>query len=169
MSPHSHGSTDPSRVACAVITASDTRTLDDDESGALMRALLEKAGHPVRLHRVVPDEPGAIRAAIAEAEDDPGIRAILLCGGTGIAPRDRSFEAVGGLIERPLPGFGELFRVLSFRLVGSAAMLSRAVGGVRGRRAVFSLPGSPGAVRLALEELIVPELGHLIDQLDRPA
>ena len=166
MSAHPHRPADPAEIGCAIITASDTRTLEDDESGALMRSLLEEAGYPVHLHRVVRDDPGAIEAAVADAEADPAVRAVLLSGGTGIAARDRTFETVGALIERPLPGFGELFRMLSFRKVGSAAMLSRAAAGIRGRCALFSLPGSPGAVRLALQELILPELGHLIGQLD---
>ena len=158
---------EPSVIAVAVLTASDTRTLEDDESGHQACALLAAAGHPVLAHRVVPDEPAAIREAIASAEEDPAIRMILLLGGTGIAPRDRTFETVGGLIERPLPGFGELFRTLSYREVGSAAMLSRATAGVRGRRALFSVPGSPAAVRLALEELILPQIAHLIGLLDQ--
>ena len=149
-----------------MLTASDTRTPDDDEGGDLLRRLLTEAGHPVRLYRVVPDEPAAIRAAIAEAEADVGVRVVLISGGTGIAPRDRTFETVAGLLERPLPGFGELFRMLSHREVGSAAMLSRAVAGIRGRRVLFSIPGAPAAVRLAVRELILPELGHLIAQLD---
>lgn len=166
MSPHAHADAGPRHVGCAVITASDTRDESRDESGALIRALLEGAGHAVRSYRVVPDVPAAIRAAVAAAETDPEVRALLVNGGTGVAPRDRTFETMVALIERPLPGFGELFRMLSYRQVGAAAMLSRAVGGVRGRRVLFSLPGSPAAARLALEELILPELRHLIGQLD---
>jgi molybdenum cofactor biosynthesis protein B len=120
----------------------------------------------VPLYRVVPDEPAAIRAAMAEAEADAEVRVVLITGGTGIAPRDRTFETVEGLLQRPLPGFGELFRMLSYREVGPAAMLTRAVAGIRGRRALFSLPGSPAAVELALRELVLPELGHLVAQLD---
>ena len=163
-----HRSAAPRHVGCAVLTASDTRSHADDESGALIRAGLLGAGHAVHLHRVVRDDPAAIRAAVAEAESDPHIRALVLNGGTGIAMRDRTFEAVSELIERPLPGFGELFRMLSYREVGAAAMLTRATAGIRGRRVIFSLPGSPAAVRLALHELILPELGHVVDQLDRP-
>ena len=166
MSPVPHGSSDPENVGCAVITASDTRDLESDESGALLRSLLEGAGHVVHLHRVVTDDPAAIRAAVAEAEADPRIRAILLCGGTGIAARDGTFETVISLIERPLPGFGELFRMLSYREVGSAAMLTRATAGIRGRRVIFSLPGSPSGAGLALRELILPELRHVVGQLD---
>jgi len=149
-----------------VLTASDTRTTETDRGGALLCRLLREAGHPVPLYRVVPDDPAAIRAALAEAEADPDIRAVLITGGTGIAPRDRTFETVESLLQRPLPGFGELFRMLSYREIGPAAMLSRAVAGVRDRRALFSLPGSPAAVELALRELILPELGHLVAQLE---
>ena len=167
MSGHHHRPTvEPSAIAVAVLTASDTRKIEDDESGRQARALLEAAGHPVAAHRVVPDDPAAIREAVAAVEADAAIRVILLLGGTGIAPRDRTFETVSGLIERPLPGFGELFRTLSYRQVGGAAMLSRATAGVRGRRALFSVPGSPAAVRLALEELILPQIAHLIGLLD---
>jgi molybdenum cofactor biosynthesis protein B len=148
-----------------VLTASDSRDESTDESGRIILDLLGKAGHPVRLYRVCPDEPAAIAAALAEAEADREVRVVLVNGGTGIAPRDRTYEAVAARIERPLPGFGELFRMLSYREIGAAAILSRAVAGVRGRRALFSMPGSPAAVRLAMRELILPELGHLIGQL----
>jgi len=161
-----HRAAGPRSVACAVLTASDTRTESNDESGALARRLLEEAGHTVRFRRVVPDDPSAIRAAVAEAEGDPAIRVVIVNGGTGISPRDRTYEALVGLMQRPLPGFGELFRMLSYREVGPAAMLSRAAAGTRGRRVIFSLPGSPAAVGLALRELILPELGHLVGLLD---
>ncbi len=166
MSLSHHRESAPDSVVCGILSASDTRTLENDESGNLIRSLLEGAGHEVRFHRVVPDDPSSIRAAVAEAEDDPALRVLVVNGGTSIAQRDHTYEALEGLIERPLPGFGELFRMLSHRQIGAAAMLSRAVAGVRGRRVLFSLPGSPAAVRLALEELILPELGHLVGQLD---
>ncbi len=167
MTHHGHDSVAASGIACAVLTASDSRTTHDDEGGALLRRLLQEAGHAVSIYRIVPDEPAAIRAAIAEAEAEPEIRVVLITGGTGIAPRDRTFETVAGLLRRPLPGFGELFRMLSYQEVGAAAMLSRAAAGIRGRQVLFSLPGSPAAVRLAMEKLILPELGHLIGQLDQ--
>jgi len=161
-----HRKSAPASVVCGILTASDTRTLENDESGKLIRSLLQAAGHEVRFHQVVPDEPSSIQAAVAEAEADAALRVLVVNGGTGIARRDGTFEALEGLIERPLPGFGELFRMLSHRQIGAAAMLSRAMAGVRGRRVLFSLPGSPAAVRLAIEELILPELGHLVGQLD---
>ena len=166
MTADSHRHADRGTIGCAILTASDTRTPEQDESGQLIRLLLENGGHAIRFYRVVPDDPAAIGTAVGEAESDPAVRVILLNGGTGIAPRDRTYEAVCDLIERPLPGFGELFRMLSFEEIGAAAMLTRATAGIRGSRALFSLPGSPGAVRLAVERLILPELGHLIGQLD---
>lgn len=168
MNGRSHRDADPARpIDCAVLTASDTRTLATDESGALLRSLLEADGHRVRLHRVVTDDPEAIRAAIREVEADPLIRVVVINGGTGITRRDRTFETIEALLERPLPGFGEIFRALSFAEIGAAAILTRAVAGIRGRIAIFAVPGSPGAVRLAAERLIVPQLSHLVGQLDR--
>jgi molybdopterin adenylyltransferase len=166
LSHQRHRAAGPASVGCGVLTASDTRTLETDESGALARSLLQAAGHRVLWHRVVPDDPSAIRAAVTEAEVEPDLQVVVVNGGTGLARRDRTFEAVVELIERPMPGFGELFRQLSFGRVGPAAMLSRACAGIRGRRALFSLPGSPDAVRLGLEELILPELGHLVGLLE---
>jgi len=157
----------PASVGVAVITVSDTRGEAEDASGALARELIAKAGHEVRDYRILPDEPALVAAAVRELAVRPGIRAIVLNGGTGIARRDRTYEAVTSLLERRLDGFGELFRSLSYREIGPAAMLSRAVGGVVGPVAVFALPGSTAAVRLGLEELILPELGHLIAELDK--
>lgn len=160
-----HGHRIVEAVHTGVITASDTRTIDDDVSGALAREILEAAGHEVAAQEIVPDEPAAIRAAIA-AMRASGVQAIVTTGGTGIAPRDRTYEAVSEIIERELPGFGELFRSLSYAEIGSAALLSRAVAGVADRVFIACLPGSAGAVRLGLEKLIVPELGHIVGQLD---
>ncbi len=166
MSLSGHRSTSPSSLCCAVLTASDSRSLESDESGALIVSLLEEAGHSVSFRRLVPDDPEKIRAAVAEVEKSAEVRILIVNGGTGLAPRDRTYEALAGWIERPLPGFGELFRMLSHREIGSAAMLSRAMAGTRGRQVLFSIPGSPAAVQLAMQELILPELGHLIGQLD---
>ena len=142
-----------------MITASDTRTPADDKSGALIRELFEAAGHRVEHYEVLPDEPKRIVAAI-EAKLDK-LDAIVITGGTGIARRDLTVEAVRPLLAKELEGFGELFRMLSFQEVGSAAMLSRALAGVRDRTFIAVLPGSTGAVRLAMEKLILPELGHV--------
>ncbi len=163
MVTHAHHRT-KTPVSCGVITASDTRTADDDISGDLAAHLLEEADHRVVDRTIVADDPAAIRAAVSDM-DARGVRAAIITGGTGIAPRDRTYEAVAEIIERELPGFGELFRSLSYAEIGSAAMLSRAVAGIRGRMLIASLPGSPDAVRLGLEHLLVPELGHIVGLL----
>jgi molybdenum cofactor biosynthesis protein B len=152
-----------SSVTCAVITVSDTRTIETDTSGALIRDLLTTAGHRVASSEILPDEPGQVRLRVGILCEAGGVEAIILTGGTGLASRDTTYEAVGGLLDKRLDGFGELFRMLSFQEIGPAAMLSRAVAGTRGRTAVFSLPGSTPAVRLAMERLILPQLGHIAD------
>lgn len=144
-----------------VVTCSDTRTPETDRSGDLIRDLLQKDGHTVLGREIVPDDPDRIRAALRRAMDDPACRAVLINGGTGIAPRDSTIEVVAGLIERRIDGFGELFRVLSHREIGSAAMMSRALAGIAGRTVLVAMPGSTAAVRLAMEELILPELRHI--------
>jgi molybdenum cofactor biosynthesis protein B len=164
MGHHEHRQEAPRRVRLAVVTASDTRGEAEDESGRFLRAAAAAAGHEVACYRVVEDEPDAIRAALAEAAA-AGAEAVVVNGGTGIALRDRTYEAVAGLLEKRLDGFGELFRMLSFAEIGSAAMLSRAVAGTWGGRVVFSVPGSLAAVRLAWEKLIAPELGHALREL----
>jgi molybdenum cofactor biosynthesis protein B len=144
-----------------VITVSDTRSLADDTGGALVCELLEGAGHRVASREIVKDDVGEIRAALARALASAQCSAAILTGGTGVAPRDVTPEALEPLLERPLPGFGELFRQLSFAEIGAAAMVSRALGGLARGKPVFALPGSRAAVRLGLERLILPELGHL--------
>jgi molybdopterin adenylyltransferase len=151
----------PSGVRCCVITISDTRTAETDTSGAAIRAALTQAGHAVVKYSVVRDEPQQIAALVREAEVE-GCKLIITNGGTGIARRDSTFEAIDGLLEKRLPGFGELFRMLSFQAIGPAAMLSRATAGVYGGALIFCLPGSTNAVSLALEQLIVPQLAHLV-------
>ncbi len=158
----------PAVVRLAVITASDTRGPAEDASGAFLRAAVAEAGHAVAGYRIVKDEPAAIRAALVEAAAARA-DAVVVNGGTGIAARDRTYEAVAGLLEQRLDGFGELFRALSYAEIGSAAMLSRAVGGVWQGRVVFSVPGSTAAVRLAWEKLIGPELGHVVRELRKDA
>ena len=148
-------------MPCAVITVSDTRTTADDRSGERVVRALEKAGHAVVFRRILPDEPRAITAHLRALARVSRARVVVLTGGTGIARRDRTFEAVDALLEKRLDGFGELFRMLSYREIGSAAMLSRAVAGTWRGRILFSLPGSPEAVALALRRLILPELPHL--------
>jgi len=165
--PREHKAHAPRSVSCFVLTISDTKTPETDASGRVIRELLEKAGHAVRGWAIVKDEPAQVQAVIRERCADPGVQAIILTGGTGIASRDSTFEAVEALLDKRLPGFGELFRFLSYQEVGPAAMLSRAQAGVCQGRIVFSLPGSPNACRLAMEKLIIPELGHLVREVSR--
>lgn len=158
----------PRTIRVFVVTASDTRGEAEDQSGAWLKAAAAQAGHALAGYRVVKDEPAQLRAALAEAAA-AGADAVIVNGGTGIAGRDRTYEAVAGVLEKRLDGFGELFRSLSYAEIGSAAMLSRAVAGVWDGRAVFSVPGSTAAVRLAWEKLIGPELGHVIRELRKDA
>ncbi|MCC6627678.1 MAG: MogA/MoaB family molybdenum cofactor biosynthesis protein [Chloroflexi bacterium] len=151
----------------AVITVSDTRTAETDGGGRLIRELAIGAGHTPLFYRIVPDEPDAIQAAVREAAATDGCQAILLTGGTGISPRDRTPEALADLLEQRLDGYGELFRSLSYAEIGAAALMSRALGGVYQRRLVFAMPGSTAAVRLAMEKLILPELAHLVWEVQR--
>jgi molybdenum cofactor biosynthesis protein B len=164
MGHHEHKHEAPRRIRLAVVTASDTRGEAEDESGRWLREAAGAAGHELACYRVVKDDPGAIRAALAEAAA-AGAEAVVVNGGTGIALRDRTYEAVTGLLEKRLDGFGELFRMISFHHIGSAAMLSRAVAGTWGGRMVFSVPGSLPAVRLAWEQLISREVGHALREL----
>jgi molybdenum cofactor biosynthesis protein B len=168
MSTAEHKKEAPRSVGCMVITVSDTRTAETDKSGQLMKQLLEEAGHATILYEIVKDEPAQIAAAIESGANHPEVQVILLNGGTGIAKRDTTYEAVQGLLEKEMPGFGELFRMLSYTEdIGSAAMLSRAIAGTYRGKAVFSTPGSTGAVRLAMTKLIVPELGHVVRELNK--
>ena len=160
-SGHPHRKAAPERVPTAVVTVSDTRDLESDTGGRLVESLLEDDGHPVRGRTIVKDEPAAIRAALVEALAAEQTRAVVFTGGTGIAPRDVTPDTLEPELERVIPGFGELFRMLSYEDIGSAALLSRALAGLRGGKVVFVIPGSRGAVRLAMEKLILPELGHL--------
>ncbi len=154
-------------VPCGVITVSDTRTTETDTSGKAMHDLLLAAGHSVVFYRVVPDEPRQILALIERMIEHGEAKAILINGGTGISRRDTTYDAVSKKLEKTLPGFGELFRTLSFQEIGPAAMLSRATAGVYANRVVFSMPGSTNAVQLAMSRLIIPELEHLVWELTR--
>ena len=158
---HHHRREAARAVPTGVITVSDTRTLATDTGGDCAAELLAGAGHPVALREIVKDDPLAIAAALRSALARDDVRAVVLTGGTGISPRDVTPEAVAPLLERVLPGFGELFRALSYQEIGSAALLSRALAGVASGKPVFVLPGSRAGVRLALEKLVLPELGHL--------
>ncbi|MCH7600553.1 MAG: MogA/MoaB family molybdenum cofactor biosynthesis protein [Myxococcales bacterium] len=158
---HHHRESASVSVQVVVITVSDTRTLETDTGGALVAEMLEKLDHKVSAREIVRDEPEAIAAGVRGALERAGVGAVILTGGTGVAPRDVTPESVEPLLERIIPGFGELFRQLSYEDIGSAALLSRAIAGLAKGRVVFVIPGSRGAVRLAMEKLILPELGHL--------
>jgi len=162
-----HKSHAPASVACYVLTVSDSRTPETNTGGSAIRELLEEAGHLVTGHAIVKDEPSQVTSAVRASLDDAGTQVIITTGGTGITSRDGTFEAIDGLFEKRLEGFGELFRMLSFQEIGAAAMMSRATAGTVGRKAIFVLPGSPNAVRLAMTRLILPELGHVAQQLNR--
>ena len=162
MSADAHHQHDAPTVGCAVITVSDTRTLATDRGGPLIAERLAAAGHEVVAREIVPDEPATMRAILKNLGDRADVDAILMTGGTGVGRRDQTFEPVSGLLEKSLPGYGELFRMLSFEQVGPAAMLSRAIGGLMAGKILLTMPGSPAAVQLAMDRLIVPELGHLV-------
>lgn len=162
----------PASVRCMVVTVSDTRTKETDKSGALICRLLENDDrYEVAEYHIVRDEYEHIRELLLTASSSAHVDAVLLNGGTGIAARDTTYEAVCSLLDKRMDGFGEIFRYLSYvEDIGSAAILSRAVAGVIGETAVFSMPGSSGAVKLAMEKLILPELGHVMREIfkDRP-
>jgi molybdenum cofactor biosynthesis protein B len=162
-----HKAQAPASVACYVLTVSDSRTPETDTSGRAIRELLEAAGHTVTGQSIVKDEPAQVTALVREQLADARTQVIITTGGTGITSRDGTFEAIDGLLEKRLEGFGELFRMLSFAEIGAAAMMSRATAGTASRKAIFVLPGSEHAVRLAMTRLIVPELGHVVQQLRR--
>jgi molybdenum cofactor biosynthesis protein B len=162
-----HKAAGPASVGCYVLTVSDTRTPDTDTSGRAIRQLLEEAGHIVTGSDIVSDEPADVVARVRAQLENSSTSAIITTGGTGITSRDGTIEAIDELLEKRLTGFGELFRMLSYPEIGAAAMMSRATAGTVGRRAIFVLPGSEAAVRLAMTRLILPELGHVIQQLGR--
>lgn len=147
-------------VPVAVVTVSDSRTAENDTNGTWLSDAIAAAGHAIAAYRLIRDEPARVAAALDELAAGEA-RVIVFNGGTGIAPRDTTYDVLARMIEKPLPGFGELFRMLSWEQVGAAAMLSRATAGVYRGRVVFSVPGSPAAVRLAWEKLIAPEIEHV--------
>jgi molybdopterin adenylyltransferase len=167
MSVAEHKAHAPAQVACFVLTVSDSRALATETSGRAIATLLEEAGHTVLDRALVRDEPAEVTAAIRGAIARGDVRVIITTGGTGISKRDSTYEAVSRLLDKRLDGFGELFRMLSFEAIGPAAMLSRATAGVAGGCAIFMLPGSEHGVRLAMERLILPELGHIARELTR--
>lgn len=152
-------------VNCAVLTVSDTRTPDTDKSGNLIKQMLTDSSHKIEHYLILKDEPELIYHTINQWGSDTKTDAVIINGGTGIAPRDTTYDAIEKLLTKTLPGFGELFRFLSYGEIGSRAIASRAVAGVYGKTLLFSIPGSQGAVKLAMEKLILPELVHLVNQV----
>ena len=167
MSVAEHTSAAPQSIHCFIVTVSDTRTLENDSSGQTIADLLTAAGHIVTGRALVRDDPELVHSVIGRHLADRGVQVLITSGGTGITSRDSTYEAVSALLEKRLDGFGELFRMLSYQEIGPAAMLTRACAGLVARRIVIALPGSPAAVRLAMEKLIIPELGHLVQQASK--
>ena len=154
-------------MACFVLTVSDTRTLDTETSGRTIAELLTEAGHTVTDRKVVKDNPEDVYEAVTKAIINARVRAVITTGGTGLARRDSTFEALTSHFDKRIDGFGELFRMLSYQEIGAAAMLSRATAGIIRGAVVFMLPGSEAAVRLATTKLIIPELGHIVRELTK--
>jgi molybdopterin adenylyltransferase len=167
MSLAAHQAESPAVIGFAVLTVSDTRDLATDQGGALLVEALERSGHRVARREIVRDEAGEIEAAVRRAVADEAVDLVLSTGGTGIAPRDVTAPTLERLFEGTIPGFGELFRMLSYQEIGPAAILSRATAGLVAGKVVLALPGSPKALRLALEKIVLPEAGHLVSQSRR--
>ncbi len=167
VSHHEHKHAAPAALRVAVVTVSDTRTPETDEGGRLVATLCEAAGHAVVARDLFPDEPAQVTGHVRRLVLAGGVDAILVTGGTGISHRDTTIEALVPLFEKRIDGYGELFRALSFQEIGPAAMLSRAVAGTMGAVVVFSMPGSPAGVRLALDKLVLPELPHVVSEIRR--
>jgi molybdopterin adenylyltransferase len=165
VSQQEHKAAAPSSVRCFVLTISDTRTQATDKSGNAIADLLAAAGHAVVGREIVRDEPEEVARVVSAQLADPDVQAVITTGGTGLTSRDSTYEAIDALLEKRLDGFGELFRMLSYEEIGPAAMLSRACAGTARGKFVAALPGSEAAVRLAVTKLLVPELGHIVQQL----
>lgn len=167
MSQAEHKARAPASVRCFVLTVSDTRTDATDTSGRAITELLVQAGHHLVGRTIVKDDPDVVRRALATQLESPETQVIIATGGTGITSRDGTYEAIVGLLDKTLDGFGELFRMLSYQEIGPAAMLSRACAGAARGKIVVSLPGAEGAVRLAMSKLLLPELGHMVQQVTK--
>lgn len=165
--PQEHKADAPDSIRCAVITVSDTRTLETDTGGQTLIDLLTTAGHVLSAREIVPDEPARLRPLLESWRDEGQIDAVMMTGGTGVSSRDQTFETVTDLLTKPLPGYGELFRMLSYQEIGAATMLSRATGGLMGQTVLLTMPGSRAAVRLAMEKIVLPELTHLVREARR--
>ena len=167
MSFQEHKASAPVRVRCAVITVSDTRTIENDTGGQSLIELAIAAGHVIVQRDIIPDDPPTMIQILTSLDESDDVDAILMTGGTGITKRDQTYETVTSLLAKEIPGYGELFRRLSYDQIGPAAMLSRAVGGRMRRTLVLTMPGSPAAVKLAMEKIILPEIGHLLREARR--
>ena len=167
MSQAEHKANAPRSVRCFIVTVSDTRRDETDTSGRAIAELLTAAGHQVAGRVIVKDDPDLVRGTIERQLASPDVDVVITTGGTGITSRDSTYEVVNGLLQKRLDGFGELFRMLSYQQIGSAAMMSRACAGLSAGRIIVCLPGSEAAVRLAMEKLVIPELGHLVQQASR--
>jgi molybdenum cofactor biosynthesis protein B len=167
MSQGEHKAGAPRSVRCFVITVSDTRTTETDTSGRAIAELLTAAGHEVAGRAIVKDDPELVRGTVERQLAHPEVQVIILTGGTGITSRDSTYEAISALLQKRIDGFGELFRKLSYDAIGPAAMMSRACAGLAAGHIVVSLPGAEAAVRLAMNQLLIPELGHLVQQASR--
>ena len=160
-----HPDTEKITLNCAVITVSDTRTRETDKSGQLIQQLLTDAGYKIVTYAIVKDEPEDIDDWLNKLDTNSELKVIIFSGGTGIAPRDTTYDVVNDWLDQLIPGFGEIFRYLSYQEIGSRAIASRAVAGVKNQKLVFSLPGSASAVKLAVSQLILPEINHLVRQI----
>ncbi|MEE9191191.1 MAG: molybdenum cofactor biosynthesis protein B [Candidatus Aerophobetes bacterium] len=165
MSAEEHKAKSVKTVKCFVVTVSDTRNVSTDQSGQLMKELLASEGHDVLGYYIVKDDPTEVENLLRHALLRDDLEAVLLTGGTGISPRDGTYEVVSRLLDKQISGFGEIFRFLSYQDIGSSAVMSRAQAGVAAGKVVISLPGSRGAVDLAMRRLVLPELGHMVSQV----
>jgi molybdopterin adenylyltransferase len=166
MSYEQHQSSAKSIAArCAIISLSDTRTLETDTSGKRIADLLRDNGHDIVEHKVIPDDATGFKLVLHNLLTRPDVDTILTTGGTGISQRDQAITVVESAIESPLPGFGELFRMLSWHKIASGALLSRATAGIAKKKPIFAMPGSTAAVELAMQKLILPELRHILHEL----
>ncbi|MDA7977896.1 MAG: MogA/MoaB family molybdenum cofactor biosynthesis protein [Pirellulales bacterium] len=166
-STQQHREQAPQQLSCAVVTVSDSRTLESDTGGKAIVDLLESSGHKVLRREIIPDEPEKMRELIQQLATTAGNDAVLMTGGTGVTSRDQTYETVSALLTKHIPGYGELFRQLSYAEIGPATMLSRATGGLIGNCVLLTMPGSPAGVRLAMEKIILPELPHLVREARR--
>jgi len=157
----------PRSVSCAVLTISDSRTELDDESGKLIRQKLSQSGHRVMFYSILKNEADSIKKKIHELLKQQELQVIITSGGTGVSHRDITVETIAPILEKKLDGFGQLFRFLSYQEIGTAAIMSRAFAGVAQRKVILCLPGSPGAANLAMDKIILPEIGHMVREATR--